>query len=155
MRPWLNLWCCEGQPNQFLKMGVTEKTVSVSQWSNKSLSSYYLSILISITYSNAIFPPPYLSFALFYRPIIVHFWSSPPLHYLLPWVLFLLLSWGFLDLSPLRFFSESLTLYPPFPHVASRTQCYKPEWKCCVCVPTRTVCPFECLPANVQLCVCA
>lgn len=55
MRLWLNLWCCEGQPNQFLKMGVGEKTVSVSQWSNKSLRCYYLSPLISITYSAPLF----------------------------------------------------------------------------------------------------
>lgn len=68
---WSNLWCCEGRPNQFLKIGVSEEAQSIIT----NLSAAIICLFLSLS------PIHYLHFRsgvpFLYRAVFVHL-SFPP-----------------------------------------------------------------------------
>lgn len=140
MRRWWNLWCFEGQPNQFLNIGATENTASFSQWSNKSFCCYNLSLLISITS----IAPPFSLHLLF--PIFSHLSCSPTLF----------ASYG--SPPPLSDFGWLISpqlLLIAFSLVSTSSLHQQHSWHCILCMEALSVFACVCIPASVQLCVCA
>lgn len=127
-------------------MGVTQNTASFSQWSNKSLRWYHLSPPISITSS----APPFSFHLIFLVPsfIVLHL----PIFHALPHHSASFHACPFFPPSSLT----GCSTYLPWSSPRSLFTCIhlftpdiaNPAWKHCVCL-------YECIPASVQLCVCA
>lgn len=118
-RLWLNLWCCEGRSNQFLKIGVTEEALSIII----SLSAAIICLFgLCHPFITSIFSPPYRSHTAL-NLFICHFpLSSSPL----------LAFWLISSLYSSQCFSMCIPLFNNRPD--------KPEWSC-TCMYRLSLCP--------------